>query len=256
MIWQQRQSQLPQFYNLDPHLSSIAQQKRQENAVDDTFDEVAFEKAFDTAKMEIMDTEPKGMDSPAELGQTISAYARTLEIQENNQSFQSGVGDRVSGDLNDLELDHFDFDAFLQGSTNLDDFDFDSFLQDSTTLGQTSGETTSQKSDRHGEADADELAKTAGQLLDSLKHEQSQKFQQSNFLALMRQLRDKEVRVEGDKMVDVNVDVSIFSFADGEEPSCCLCGTSSPARLCNVTFRVANGATDSTSSSSRWPVLS
>lgn len=193
MIWQQRQSQLPQLYNLDPLLSSIAQQKQPENGVDDIFDEVAFERAFDTARMEIMDAEPKGMDSTAELGQTISAYARTLEIQENNQSFQPGIGDRVSGDINDLELDHFDFGAFLQGSPS---------------LGLPSGETTSEKSDRQGEADADELAKTAGQLLDSLKHEQSQKFQQSNFLALMRQLRDKEVRVEGDKMVDVNVDTA------------------------------------------------
>ncbi|KAI9734916.1 MAG: hypothetical protein M1834_001996 [Cirrosporium novae-zelandiae] len=46
--------------------------------------------------------------------------------------------------------------------------------------------------------DGDDLARTAGQLLDSVKHDQSQKFQQSNFLALMRRLRDKEVKVEGD----------------------------------------------------------
>ncbi|KAL9116344.1 MAG: hypothetical protein Q9187_007132 [Circinaria calcarea] len=197
MIWQQRQSQLPEFYNLNPPTSSMAQQNRPENAVDDTFDEVAFEKAFDAARMEIMDAEPKGMDSPADLGQTISAYARTLEIQENIQSFQPRDGDLVVGDINNPDLDNFDFDAFLQNSTD---------------LGHNSGETTSEQSDRQGEADADELAKTAGQLLDSLKDERSQKFQQSNFLALMRQLRDKEVRVEGDKMVDVNVDVSILLF--------------------------------------------
>ena len=52
--------------------------------------------------------------------------------------------------------------------------------------------------------DADELARTAGQLLDNLKHDQSQKFQQSNFLSLMRQLRDREVKVEGDKLVEVS----------------------------------------------------
>ncbi|KAJ5963369.1 uncharacterized protein N7479_003245 [Penicillium vulpinum] len=46
--------------------------------------------------------------------------------------------------------------------------------------------------------DADELARTAGQLLDSVRNEQSQKFQQSNFLALMRRIRDREVEVEGD----------------------------------------------------------
>ncbi|OXV10633.1 hypothetical protein Egran_01602 [Elaphomyces granulatus] len=47
--------------------------------------------------------------------------------------------------------------------------------------------------------DADELAKTAEQLLDSLCHEQSQKFKQSNFLALMRRIRDREVHIEGDE---------------------------------------------------------
>jgi len=52
--------------------------------------------------------------------------------------------------------------------------------------------------------DPDELARTAGQLLESVKDDQSQKFQESNFLALMRRLRDREVRVEGDKMVDNN----------------------------------------------------
>ncbi|KAK8216250.1 hypothetical protein IWZ01DRAFT_430709 [Phyllosticta capitalensis] len=50
----------------------------------------------------------------------------------------------------------------------------------------------------------EELARTAGQLLDSVAHDTSQKFQQSNFLALMRKLRDHEVRVEGDKVVEVS----------------------------------------------------
>lgn len=53
--------------------------------------------------------------------------------------------------------------------------------------------------------DAEELARTAGQLLENVKGDQSQKFQQSNFLSLMRQLRDREVRVEGDQLVDVSI---------------------------------------------------
>ncbi|KAJ5134050.1 hypothetical protein N7526_005415 [Penicillium atrosanguineum] len=47
--------------------------------------------------------------------------------------------------------------------------------------------------------DADALAQTAGQLLDSVRHEQNEKFQQSNFLALMRRIRDREVEVNGDE---------------------------------------------------------
>jgi hypothetical protein len=52
--------------------------------------------------------------------------------------------------------------------------------------------------------DADALAQTAGQLLDSVRHEQSEKFQQSNFLALMRRIRDREVEVKGDEFHEVS----------------------------------------------------
>lgn len=54
------------------------------------------------------------------------------------------------------------------------------------------------------EQDSEDLAKTAGALLDSVQHEQSQKFRESNFLALMRRLRDREVHVEGDEFRDVS----------------------------------------------------
>lgn len=56
--------------------------------------------------------------------------------------------------------------------------------------------------------DADELARTAGKLLENVKDDRSQKFQKSSFLSLMRQLRDREVRVEGDKLVDVSIPLS------------------------------------------------
>lgn len=52
--------------------------------------------------------------------------------------------------------------------------------------------------------DADALAQTAGHLLDNLRDEQDQKFQQSNFLALMRRIRDREVQVEGDEFREVS----------------------------------------------------
>ncbi|GBE81024.1 Peroxisomal targeting signal 1 receptor [Sparassis crispa] len=49
--------------------------------------------------------------------------------------------------------------------------------------------------------DRDELARTAGMLVDSVQHEQNSKFQESQFLGLMRQLRDHEIVVEGNQMV-------------------------------------------------------
>ena len=52
--------------------------------------------------------------------------------------------------------------------------------------------------------DDDEMAETAARLLDSVADNTSEKFRQSTFLELMRRLRDREVRVEGDKIVEVS----------------------------------------------------
>lgn len=65
------------------------------------------------------------------------------------------------------------------------------------------GEEQGEERQNQEKNDADELARTAGQLLQNVRGDQSKKFQESTFLSLMRQLRDKEVRVEGDKLVDV-----------------------------------------------------
>lgn len=49
--------------------------------------------------------------------------------------------------------------------------------------------------------DPDELARAAGKVIDAVRHEQNPKFKNSEFLGLMKQLRDREVVVEGDKMI-------------------------------------------------------
>jgi peroxin-5 len=50
--------------------------------------------------------------------------------------------------------------------------------------------------------DADDLAHTAGRLLETIKDEQNPKFQNSQFMGLMKQLRDRMVIVEGNEMVE------------------------------------------------------
>ena len=51
--------------------------------------------------------------------------------------------------------------------------------------------------------DDDEMAATAGRLLERVADNTSEKFQNSQFLTLMRRLRDREVRVQEDKIVEV-----------------------------------------------------
>jgi peroxin-5 len=50
--------------------------------------------------------------------------------------------------------------------------------------------------------DGDELARSAAVLLESVKDETNPKFQNSQFLGLMKQLRDGEMVVEGNQMVE------------------------------------------------------
>lgn len=52
--------------------------------------------------------------------------------------------------------------------------------------------------------DADELARTAGQLLTSVQHDASDKFQNSQFLDLMRRIRDRQVEVANNDLQDVS----------------------------------------------------
>ncbi|TFK73919.1 TPR-like protein [Pluteus cervinus] len=50
--------------------------------------------------------------------------------------------------------------------------------------------------------EGDELARTAGMLLENIQHEQNPKFKNSQFVSLMQQLRDGAVVVEGNQMVE------------------------------------------------------
>jgi peroxin-5 len=66
----------------------------------------------------------------------------------------------------------------------------------------------------HTPQEADELARTAGLLIESVRDEENPKFQNSQFMGLMRQLRDGEVVVEGDKMVEKGFGVSGARWAN------------------------------------------
>jgi peroxin-5 len=71
------------------------------------------------------------------------------------------------------------------------------FIQQHRTLEDAVGRT----SDNPVQVYGDELSKTAGLLVESLKDEANPKFQKSAFMGFMRQLRDKEMVVDGDQIV-------------------------------------------------------
>ena len=61
-----------------------------------------------------------------------------------------------------------------------------------------------QKQEQPPRNEDDEMAATAGRLLERVADNTSEKFQNSQFLGLMRRLRDREVRVQEDKIVEVD----------------------------------------------------
>lgn len=145
-------------------LSPIAQQKQKERQIDDVYDEAAFEKAFDAAGLNL----EQSVDQ-RDTQQDQDMY-RTKESASNSMSPEREAW---------LDTGRIGSDRIIN-------------------------EDREKQSQVNEDTEADELARTAGQLLDNVKGDQSRKFQESNFLSLMRQLRDKEVRVENDKLVDVS----------------------------------------------------
>lgn len=152
----------------DTMLSPIAQQKQPERQADHMYDEAAFERAFDAAGLSIEQTQHRQDPRDTHLDQDMYRSKYALK------------------DLSSPETETW-FDHSRIGADRILD------------------EAQERHSQDREAGDADDLARTAGQLLENVKGDQSRKFQESNFLSLMRQLRDKEVRVEGDKLVDVSV---------------------------------------------------
>ncbi|KAG9229195.1 hypothetical protein BJ875DRAFT_205949 [Amylocarpus encephaloides] len=71
------------------------------------------------------------------------------------------------------------------------------------------------QSNHNQQESPDALARTAGQLLESVRDNQSTKFQESTFFGLMRALRDKEAVVRGDNIVDVSGNSGVKLVIDG-----------------------------------------
>ena len=57
--------------------------------------------------------------------------------------------------------------------------------------------------------DSDDLARTAARLLSTVEHDSDDKFQNSQFLSLMRKLRDRQAEVQGTNIVDRDDDAVV-----------------------------------------------
>ena len=153
------------YSNLNLSFSSGVQQGRPTQVLNDDFDDAALERAFDAVNQELGQPGEILQGEGIEYGQDSALSKSKTEDPMQIASIREALLDERIG--SDTILDRTDEEEQRKNET-------------------------------------DELARTAGELLNSVKHDQSQKFRQSNFLALMRQLRDGVVQVEGDEIVDVS----------------------------------------------------
>jgi hypothetical protein len=112
------------------------------------------------------------------------------------QDAESMNVDQVQGKGKEIYRDILHKDGTYTNDHSSDTINYDR-PQDTIRIGSDAIQYTEQK-DRTADQDtrdADELARTAGQLLSSVQHDTSTKFQESQFLALLRKIRDREVEV-------------------------------------------------------------
>ncbi|TGO44576.1 hypothetical protein BCON_0494g00020 [Botryotinia convoluta] len=149
-------------------LASTSQSLVENNEV---FDDAAFARAFEQAA---------NAESERLQQQELESQAASVQHEETHALDQLHVTKEA-----ELELDRVEKQLLGQSLLGADT------IQDPATA--------TPEQNTHA---PDALSRTAGELLSSVSNNQSEKFQNSQFLQLMRQFRDKEVTVEGDEVVD------------------------------------------------------
>ena len=236
----QQFQQMARFGGMNGFQSSFAQQNmnpsfqsKGKEPVTEQFDEAAFERAFDQARYDMMGeeemedvstsvaqddvqfeiTDDMRVDYQEELmrlekqnkARLLAAgqEADRMEDRQNGQDtmMESGLESRQeNAALRDYYQEQL---KMLDESEELDEIDNLEALQDPHQIREGAINEQAESQERAKEDD-DALAATAQELLEKVQHNQTDKFRNSQFLGLMRKLRDREAKVEGDQMVETN----------------------------------------------------
>jgi hypothetical protein len=191
----------------------------------------AFARAFEAASLDAVEAEPEYDDG---LSQEMleREIAREIEMETEEIQFliQAKAEEQAAAQRLRQETNHLQGLDLSQGFLDVDE-EFASaedqhymddphpFLRDDTMHMHEPGHDLPFEEEQQQETQAstpksidEELARTAGHLLESVQHDTSEKFQSSVFLQLMRRLRDKEVTVEGENFVEVSEDDPLQSM--------------------------------------------
>ncbi|KAI6902603.1 hypothetical protein KC334_g7565, partial [Hortaea werneckii] len=167
--------------------AGMQQGKGKEAVTDEIFDDAAFERAFEQARDDMLDENQAGLEGLQHSteyrqdtsGELVDQIQREREIQEQLQEMRPELSKGLQ-------------DPAIQEANVLED------------LAQQPEQMEEDKQENKGQDD-DALAATAEELLNKVEHNKTDKFKNSQFLGLMRKLRDREVKVEGDQMVETTV---------------------------------------------------
>jgi hypothetical protein len=150
---------------------------------------------------------PMGMGM--EMNGTFQELQQTPVLQQADNRFESmdfeSAFEAASQDWLESERQ---LDELTGGTVNRDLFSAESTMQPEPMLEQ---DQRPQEEVEDPKEESDALARTAGELLDNVSQDTSDKFAKSSFLALMRRLRDKEVTVDGQNFINVSCDLSLDS---------------------------------------------
>ena len=153
-----------------------AQESKGKAPAYEQFDEAAFERAFAQAADDAM----------------LAVAQEEAAMEDQQQQALEAVLEEQQRDLErEMKLE-------LHNAVKLEEMAPLSRLEEYSA--QQAVEQQPQEPDARQEEDA--LAATAQELLEKVRDNQTDKFRNSHFLGLMRKLRDREVKVEGDKMVE------------------------------------------------------
>ncbi|KAI6787374.1 hypothetical protein KC361_g9520 [Hortaea werneckii] len=175
--------------------AGMQQGKGKEAVTDEIFDDAAFDRAFEQARDDMMDESQVGLDGLQHSteyrqdtsGELVDQIQREREIQEQLQEMRPELSKGLQ-------------DPAIQEANALED------------LAQQPDQMDDEKQENKGQDD-DALAATAEELLNKVEHNKTDKFKNSQFLGLMRKLRDREVKVDGDQMVETTPSTSSSAAA-------------------------------------------
>ena len=209
------------------HFSPVSQGKaKMVQEQDSQWNAEAFAAAFEAASLDAVEAEPEYDDG---LSQEMleREIAREIEMESEEIQFliQQKADEQAAEQQMRQQTNHLQGLDLSQGMLDVDE-EFASaehaseeyymddphpFLRDDIGIREPVHDLPREEEQQETTASTprsidEELARTAGHLLESVSHDTSEKFQSSVFLQLMRRLRDKEVTVEGENFVEVSED--------------------------------------------------